>query len=269
MCASTIRLWLAAALLALAPRAFAGDYASVNGLKMYYEVEGEGRPLVLLHGGMCTIEVCFGKLRPAFVDHWRTIAPELQGHGRTADIDRPLSMDALTEDVATLLGQLGVRNADFFGWSIGGGIALRLAVKHPELVHKTAIFGVQASNDGLVPGLLESLKTLKPEELPPQFREGYVRVAPDPTKFSALVAKIAAMVPKEKGVSPEELRAVEAPILVMVGDADFVQPEHALRMFRLLRHGKLAVLPMSTHFAPLDHPQWVAPLVRAFLEEAP
>src|SRR5690348_17879931 len=101
-----LRGWLLAALLALATPAFAGQYASVNGLEMYYEVEGHGRPLVMLHGGLCTIELCLGKLRPAFEKNWRTIAPELQGHGRTADIDRPLDMEQLTEDVATLLRQL-------------------------------------------------------------------------------------------------------------------------------------------------------------------
>jgi pimeloyl-ACP methyl ester carboxylesterase len=256
---------LLVALLALAAPVRAGEYASVNGLRMYYEVEGQGRPLVLLHGGMCTIEVCLGKLRPVFTRSWRTIAPELQGHGRTADLDRPLSMDQMTEDVAALLRQLKVQNADFFGFSIGGGIALRLAMKHPELVRKAVIFGVQYSNDGLVPGLVESLKTLKAEDMPPQFRAGYAKVAPDPTKFPALVAKIGAMVAREKGVSPEAIQSIKAPILVMIGDTDFVQPEHAVEMFRLLMHGQLAVLPQSTHFAPMDRPQWVGSMTHAFL----
>jgi pimeloyl-ACP methyl ester carboxylesterase len=260
-----IRNCLLAALLALAAPALAGEYASVNGLRMYYEVEGQGRPLVLLHAAVCTIEVCLGKLRPAFTKGWRTIAPELQGHGRTADIDRPLSMDQMTEDVAALLRQLEVRNADFFGWSIGGGIALRLAVKHPELVRKAVIFGVQYSNDGLVPGLVEKLKTLKAEDMPPRFREAYAKVAPDPAKFPALVEKISAMVLREKGVSPEEIRSIKAPMLVMIGDSDFVRPEHAVEMYRLLAHGQLAVLPQSTHFAPMERPQWVASMARAFL----
>ena len=252
--------------MALTAPAMAGEYAAVNGLRMYYEVEGQGRPLVLLHGGMCTIEVCFGELRPAFTQHWRTIAPELQGHGRTADIDRPLSMDQLVEDVAALLRQLKVRDADFFGFSIGGGITLRLAVKYPELVHKAVIFGVQYSNDGLVPGLLENLKTLKAEDMPPRFRDGYATVAPDPAKFPLLVGKIASMVVAEKGVSPAQIQSIKAPILVMVGDTDFVRPEHAVEMYRLLQHGQLAILPQSTHFAPIERPQWVGSMARAFLE---
>jgi pimeloyl-ACP methyl ester carboxylesterase len=261
-----MRSALLALLLALSTAAIAGEFASVNGLRMYYEVEGEGRPLVLVHGGMCTIEACLGKLRPAFTKDWRTIAPELQGHGRTADIDRPLTMDQLTEDIAALLRQLDVRNADFFGFSIGGGIALRLALKHPQLVHKAVIYGVQYSNEGLVPGLLESLKTLKAQDMPPRFRDGYARVAPDPTKFQTLVTKIGAMVASDQGVSPQAIRSIQAPILVMVGDGDFVRPEHAVAMYRLLPHGQLAVLPQSTHFAPLDRPEWVGSMARAFLE---
>src|ERR687888_946359 len=193
-----MRTCLLVALLALATPALTGEYAAVNGLKMYYEVEGQGRPLVLLHIGGCTIEVCFGELRPAFTKRWRTIAPELQGHGRTADIDRPLSMDQMTDDVAALLRQLKVQDADFFGASIGGGIVLRLALKYPELVHKAVIFGVQYDNDGLVSGMLERLKTLKVEDIPARFREGYAKVAPDPAKFPALVAKINAMVLTDK-----------------------------------------------------------------------
>ena len=262
---SSIRNLLLAALLGLSAAVHAGQYASVNGLKMYYEVEGQGRPLVMLHAAMCTIEVCFGKLRPAFTKNWRTITPEMQAHGRTADIDRPLSMDQMTEDVAALLRQLKVRNADFFGWSIGGGITLRLALKHPELVHKAAIFGVQYSKDGLAPGVLESLKTVKAEDMPAPFREGYAKLAPDPTKFPTLVAKISAMVLADKGVAPEAIRTIQAPMLVMIGGNDFVRPEHAVEMYRLLPHGQLAVLPMSTHFAPMDRPQWVASMVRAFL----
>lgn len=256
---------LLAALLALAAPVFAGHYASVNGLKMYYEIQGHGRPLVMLHGGFCTIELCLGKLRPAFTASWRTIAPELQGHGRTADIDRPLTMDGMVEDVAALLRRLKVKNADFFGFSIGGGIALRMALEHPELVHKAVIYGVQYDNDGLVPGLIDKLRQPDPNDVPPKFREAYARVAPDPAKFPQLVAKLDAMVVADKGVSPEELKTIQAPILLMIGDSDFVRPEHAVQMYRLLPHAQLAILPMSTHFAPLDRPQWVASMARAFL----
>lgn len=262
----SIRGWLLAALIVLAAPAFAGQYASVNGLKMYYEVEGHGRPLVMLHGGLCTIQLCLGKVRAAFTGHWRTIAPELQGHGRTADIDRPLGMDRMTEDVATLLRRLHVKDADFFGFSIGGGIALRMAIQHPELVHKAVIFGVQYDNDGLVPGLLDNLEKSDAKDIPPKFRDAYVKVAPDPSRFPNLVAKLDAMVVAEKPIPREALKSIQAPILLMIGDSDFVRPEHAVEMYRLIPHAQLAILPMSTHFAPLDRPQWVASMARAFLE---
>src|SRR5229473_7537271 len=132
----------AAALLCAALAAPASaDYASVNGLKMYYEIQGAGRPLVLLHGGLCTIEVCLERIRQPFEKTRRTIAIEQQAHGRTADIDRPLSIEQMTEDTAALLRQLKVRNADVFGYSLGGSVALGIALRHPGLVRKVAIFG--------------------------------------------------------------------------------------------------------------------------------
>lgn len=159
-----------------------------------------------------------------------------------------------------------MKNADFFGFSIGGGITLRLALKYPALVRRAVIFGVPYSRDGLVPGLLEKVKALEPDGLPLPFREAYARVAPDAAKFPTLVKKLNAMVLADQGIPPARLRSIQAPILVMIGDGDFVRPEHAVEMYRLLRQGQLAVLPQSTHFEPLERPQWVASMARAFLE---
>jgi pimeloyl-ACP methyl ester carboxylesterase len=254
------------ALLAIAPASAAeGSYASVNGLKMYYELEGSGRPLVLLHGGVCTIEVCMGKIRPPLAKAWRTIAIEQQGHGRTADIDRPLSYEQMAEDTAALLRSLKVRNADFFGYSMGGGIALRIAVRHPELVRKVVVMGTPYGNDGLVPGLMENFKNLKAEDIPQQFRDAYAKTAPDPSQWPTLVAKIKNLMLDAKGLSPEQIQSIKAPTMVMIGDADIVRPEHAVEMYRLLPHGQLAVLPASTHFAPMERPGWVSSMTRAFL----
>jgi pimeloyl-ACP methyl ester carboxylesterase len=125
-----------------------GSYAAVNGLKMYYQVEGSGRPLVLIHGGVCTIEACMGALRAQLVKTWKTIAMEQQAHGRTADIDRPLSYHQMAEDTAALLKQLKIENADVVGYSMGGAIALRLAVKYPELVRKVVVFSTGYSAGG-------------------------------------------------------------------------------------------------------------------------
>jgi len=194
------RCFALAAALVFAGMAHAGHYAPVNGLKMYYEDDGHGRPLVMLHGGLCTIELCLGKLRAELATGRRIIAPELQGHGHTADIDRAMTMEQLTEDVAALLRRLDVRDADFFGFSIGGGIALRLAAKYPELVHKVVVFGAQIDKDGLVPGTAEFLESAKAADFPPEFREAYAKVAPDPARFAALVPKVAKTVAMDTGL---------------------------------------------------------------------
>jgi pimeloyl-ACP methyl ester carboxylesterase len=254
-------------LAAAALYAAGGSYASVNGLKMYYEVQGNGRPLVLLHGGVCTIEVCLDKIRAPFAKTRRTIAIEQQGHGRTADIDRPLSYEQMTEDTAALLRQLKVANADFFGYSMGGAIALRVALKHPDLVRRVVIIGTATSSEGLVPGLMENMKALKPEDVPQQFRDAYAKTAPDPKQWPALVGKIKTLMLEAKDLQPEDVRAIQAPTLFMIGDSDIVRPEHAVETFRLLPRGQLAVLPGSDHFAPMQRAGWVASMVRTFLEK--
>jgi pimeloyl-ACP methyl ester carboxylesterase len=253
--------------LALVPAFASADYASVNGLKMYYEVQGSGRPLVLLHGGVCTIEVCVDKIRAPFAKTRKTIAIEQQGHGRTADIDRPLSYDQMAEDTAALLRQLKVTKADFFGYSMGGGIALRIAMRHPDLVRKVVIIGTATSNEGLIPGLAENMKALKPDDIPQQFRDAYAKTAPDPKRWPALVGKIKNLMADAKDLRPEEIRSIQAPTMFMIGDADIVRPEHAVETFRLLPHGQLAVLPGSDHFAPMQRSAWVVSMMRAFLEK--
>jgi len=255
---------IAALLCAVLAAPASADYASVNGLKMYYEIQGAGRPLVLLHGGLCTIEVCLERIRQPFEKTRRTIAIEQQAHGRTADIDRPLSIEQMTEDTAALLRQLKIRNADIFGYSIGGSITLGIAAKHPDLVRKAAIFGTAYNNEGMVPGLVDNIKKLKADEVPKQFYDGYVKVAPDPKQWPALVAKVANMVPNSKGFAPEDVRAIKAPTMIMIGDSDIVRPEHAVEMFRLHQHSQLAVLPGASHFAPMERPDWIVSMTKAF-----
>jgi pimeloyl-ACP methyl ester carboxylesterase len=243
-----------------------GNYAAINGLKMYYQVQGTGRPLVLLHGGVCTIESCMGQLRAPLAKTWRTIAMEQQAHGRTADIDRPLSVEQMAEDTAALLRQLKVANADIVGYSMGGGIALHLALRHPDLVRKVVIFGTNYNNEGFPPGFLEGFKALKPEQVPAAFREVYEKVAPDPKRWPQLVEKIKDMALTSKGLKAEEMKSIKAPVLVMVGDRDIVTAEHAVQMFRLLPNGKLAVLPDTDHFGFTIRGEWVLSMTQAFLD---
>src|SRR6266542_174998 len=242
-----------------------GRYASVNDLKIYYEIQGTGKPLVLLPGGLCTIDVCLGKIRPALSKTWKTIAIEQQVHGHAADIDRPLTHEQMAEDTGALLQQLGIKNADFVGYSIGG-VALQIAIRHPELVRKLVVIGTNYSKDGLIPGLLDNFRTMKPADIPKPFHDAYVKVAPHPEKWPILVSKVMKMGLDAEGWTPDEMRSVKAPTLGMIADADIVRPEHAVEMFRLIPHAQLAVLPLSDHFAVMQRPAWITSMVKAFLD---
>jgi pimeloyl-ACP methyl ester carboxylesterase len=138
-----------------------GDYAEVNGLRMYYEVHGTGRPLVLLHGAYMTVDA-MGSILPGLAESRRVIVPEMQGHGRTADIDRPITYEGMADDVAALLGHLGIEEADAFGYSIGGGVALQLAIRHPGLVRKLVVASASFTSDGMQPELHEMIPTITP-----------------------------------------------------------------------------------------------------------
>src|SRR5436190_14366490 len=142
-----------------------GQYASVNGLTMYYEVHGAGRPLVLLHGALSAIDTSFGMLLPSLAKARQVIAIEQQAHGRTADIDRPLTIERMADDTTALLLHLGIAEADIFGYSMGAGIALQIAIRHPDLVHKLVLAAATYNSDGFHPGMLAGLETLKPEDL--------------------------------------------------------------------------------------------------------
>jgi pimeloyl-ACP methyl ester carboxylesterase len=260
-----------AALIALVPNAGAKTssgrgYAHVNGLAMYYEIHGAGAPLVLLHGGVSTIDNSFGGIIPTLAKTRRVIAIEQQGHGHTADIDRPLRYEQMAEDTNALLTQLGVERADFFGWSDGGVVALRVAMRHPERVRKLVVLSAGYDNGSLQPGDVEAMAALTPDMIPPVYHEAYAKVAPDPTKWPTLVAKIKDLALTFKGWSKDEVRAIRSPVLLMVGDRDLIRTDYAVEMAGLLAHGELAILPGCDHFAIHAHPDWVLSLSRAFLD---
>src|SRR5262245_59947227 len=159
-------------------------YASVNGLKMYYEIHGTGQPLVLLHGAFSAIGTSFGALLPALAETRQVIAFELQAHGRTADIDRPLTLEQMADDTAAALGQLGIGPADIFGYSMGAAVALHLAIRHPEVVRKLVLASVTYAMSCVHPGLMEGLGEMKPEMMfGSPWHDEYMRIAPDPEHF--------------------------------------------------------------------------------------
>jgi pimeloyl-ACP methyl ester carboxylesterase len=246
-------------------------YAPVNGLKMYYEVHGAGagRPLVLLPGGVTTIELSFGAALPALSDGRQVIATELQAHGRTADIDRDITMPALAGDVAGLLGQLGVEQADVFGFSLGGGVALQLALDYPALVGRLIAASVGYSADGLHAEISDPSQWATSTRMPTaedfqQMRESYERVASDPSQFDASRARIG-QAAGGMGWTAAELGRISAPALLVFGDHDFFRLEHVVEMHALIPGAQLAVLPGATHMGLMRRADLMIGLIRDFL----
>jgi pimeloyl-ACP methyl ester carboxylesterase len=256
----------------------AGNYASVNGLNMYYEIHGVGQPLVFLHGAFSAIGTSFGNVLPELAETRQVIAFEMQAHGHTADIDRPLSMEQMADDTAAALQHLGFERTDFFGYSMGAGIALQVAIRHPEMVRKLVLASVTYNQSGLHPGLMEGLAEMKPEMMfGSPWHEEYMRIAPRPEDFATLFAKKTQMDQEIQDLPAEAIEAIEAPTLLITGDSDIVRPEHAVEMFRLLGGGvmgdlaglprsQLAILPGTTHVTLVERADWLVSMVTAFLD---
>lgn len=250
-----------------------GHYAPVNGLQLYYEVHGTPRagqpPLVLLHGGGSTIDTSFAKLLPAFARSRQVIAFDQQGHGRTADVDRPFSFEQSADDTAALLANLGIERADFLGFSNGGTIVLQVAIRHPGLVRKLVVASAMFRRDGLPPGFWEGMARASLQSMPAELREAYLKVAPHPEQLQAFHDKSVKRMLEFRDWPPEVIRSIEAPTLVMNGDADVTRPEHAVELFRLLPHAQLAVLPGTDHANIVAHADWRVAMIEAFLDAPP
>ena len=253
------------------------SYAFVNGLNMYYEVHGEGQPLVLLHGALSAIGASFSKVLPQLSSTRQVIAVEQQAHGHTADIDRPLTYEQMADDTAALLQQLRIEKADLFGWSMGAGIALQIAIRHPEVVRKLVLASVTYNRNGFCPELLAGLETSKPEDLAGSpFQEEYERFAPKPQEWPRLFAKVNQLDREVQDWPPEVIQSIKAPTLLIIGDSDLVRPEHTVELFRLLGGGvagdlvglprsQLAVLPGTTHVTLVDRAKWLVSMISQFL----
>jgi pimeloyl-ACP methyl ester carboxylesterase len=234
-------------------------YAPVNGLQMYYEIHGNGGiPLVLLHGSYGAIGL-WGPILTTLAETRQVIAVELQGHGHTADIDRPITYEQMADDVAALIEHLGIAQADVFGYSMGGYTALQVVIRHPELVRKLVVASASYTKDGIYPEVLEGLAFITPEIFVGTPNEAvYLETAPNPEDFPTLVEKLKRLDAEEFAWPAEEIEAIAAPTLLIYGDADIVRPEHAAELYRLLGGGvpgdfvglpasQLAVLPGTTH----------------------
>jgi pimeloyl-ACP methyl ester carboxylesterase len=248
------------------PKPHVADYAPVNGLKMYYEIYGSGQPLVLLHGGMTTLDD-FAFVLPTFAGTRQVIAFERQGHGHTADIDRPFSLEQWADDTAALLDHLNIEQADIFGYSTGGSVALSFALRHPQRVRKLILASTLFNNEGYYPGIMEGLKRAKAENMPPILREMYTQVAPHPQNWETLVEKSVQAAANFQGWQRKDIRTISAPTLVMVGDRDIVRTEHAVDLYRLIPNAALAVLPDTDHVSILiQRAGWLAGMINDFLD---
>ncbi len=223
----------------------AGRYATVNGLKLYYEIHGSGMPLVLIHGGGSTIQSTFGRILPELAKSHQVIAVELQAHGRTADRDRPLSFEQDADDVAALLKELRIEKADVFGFSNGGTTALRIAIRHPELVNKLVLASTTYKRDGMQAGFFEGMQQVSLEHMPQPLKEAYLKVTPDPKGLQAMFDRDVARMLSFEDIPDADIRGIQAPALVINGDAEVIRAEHALELARTLPKARLAILPSS------------------------
>lgn len=271
-------LLLAACMLAVAvpapasaaPADGAGHYADIHGLKLYYEIHGsgDGPPLVLLHGGGSTIGTSFGALLRELARTRRVIAFEQQGHGHTADVDRPFTFEQTADDTAALMAYLGVEKADFYGFSNGGSVALLMGIRYPKLVRRLIVASAMYRRDGLVPGFFDGMKHATLADMPEELKRAYLAVAPDPGALQRFHDKCRDRMLAFRDWKAEDLRAIRAPTLVMVGDADVIRPEHAVEMFRLIPHAQLAIVPGAQHDDVVHRAEVVLPIVERFLEGA-
>ena len=223
--------------------AFKSGYSEVNGLKMYYEIYGEGKPLVLIHGGGSTIQTTFGRVIPMLARHRKLIAVELQAHGRTSDRDSEVSFEQDADDVAALLKNLNIPKADFLGFSNGGTTALQIAIRHPELVDKLIAASALCKRNGVPSQFWDFMKQARLENMPEQLKEAYKKVASDTSGLQVMHDKDAKRMVDFKDIPDEKITSIKVPTLIIIGDKDVITPEHAIEMHRLIANSELAIIP--------------------------
>jgi pimeloyl-ACP methyl ester carboxylesterase len=256
-------------------------YASVNGLRLYYEIHGNGEPLILLHGGLGSVEM-FGPNVAAFAATRKVIAVELQGHGHTANISRLMSFEAMADDIAALIKELGLASTDVLGYSLGAAAALRTAVRHSNLVRKLVIVSTPFKHEGWYPEVRAAMAQMSPaaaEQMKQSpLYQTYARIAPRPEDWVSLVTRVGELIRKDYDWS-SDVAAIKGPTMLVFGDADAIPPSHVAQFFEMLgggnrdggwdgsgmSHSRLAILPGTTHYVISASPALVA-AVLPFLE---
>lgn len=263
----------------------AGHYAPVNGVNLYYEVHGSGgTPLILIHGGLGMVGM-FAPIMPTLAETRQVVGVELQGHGHTADIDRPFSFESMADDVAALIKHLGLESADVLGYSLGGAVALQTVIRHPEVVRKLVVISAAFKRNAWYPGALAGMDAMNADAArfmigsPPH--QAYVAVAPVAEGWISMVSKTGDLLRKDYDWSAG-VKGIKSPTLFIVADADAIRLDVAIEMYRLLGGGpailtadgrmdempasQLAVLPGTSHYNILERADLLLPILPIFLD---
>jgi pimeloyl-ACP methyl ester carboxylesterase len=243
-----------------------GDYIDTGRVHTYYEVNGSGDPLILLHGGMCTAETFDGQT-PALAEHFRVYLPERRAHGRTADVPGPITYEIMAQDTIAFIEARGIGRAHLVGWSDGALVGLLVALWRPELVGKLVLMAQSVNWEGVRPEIASFVGNMTKEMLPPHLTQAYEALSPDgPDHLEAVLHKMLAMWNTDPAFPLSDLERISAPALVLAADDDFsLSIEHAAAMQRALPDSQLAVVPGASHAVPLEKPELVNRLILDFL----
>lgn len=255
---------------------FDKGYSEVNGMKMYYEIYGQGKPLVLIHGGGSTIESNWARVIPLLAKNRKVLALELQAHGRTSDRNGDLSFEQDADDVAGLLHNLNIDRADFFGFSNGGTTTLQIAIRHPEIVDKIILGSALAKRNGVPEWFWDFMKQAKLDNMPEPLKRAYLQVAADSSGLQVMHDRDAKRMLNFKDIPDEQIKSIQAPTLIIIGDKDVITPDHALELHRNIEKSELAIIPgghgeyigeITTLTPHTKESEWVVPIIEKFLDK--
>lgn len=253
------------------------EFASVNGMNMYYQIYGKGKPLVLIHGGGSTIETTFGRVIPLLAKHSQVIAVELQAHGRTNDRGTTLSFEQDADDVIALLSHLKIDKADFLGFSNGGTTTLQIAIRHPRMVNKLVLASALSKRNGVPAQFWDYMKQAALVNMPQELKDAYLKVTADYAGLQIMHDRDAQRMLNFKDIPDVLMRSIKAPSLIINGDKDVILPEHALEMHRMLSNSELLIVPgvhgeyieeVTTLKSNSHQAKFVIPLIEAFLDKS-
>jgi pimeloyl-ACP methyl ester carboxylesterase len=250
-------------------------YTKVNGLNLYYEIHGKGKPLILIHGGGSTIETTFGRVIPLFAQHRKVIAVELQAHGRTGDRQQDLSFEQDADDVAALLKVLKIDKADFFGFSNGGTTAVQIAIRHPELVNKIVLGSALCKRNGVQPQFWDFMQQASLANMPAELKEAYLKINPDTGGLQTMHDRDVKRMINFKDIPDQQIEAIKLPVLIINGDQDVITTEHALELHKQISGSELMIIPgvhgeyigeITTLRSRSNEAIYVVPMIETFLD---